>query len=590
MKFIVLLESAVFCAESGVVPENNMNHMPAREVPAGFYKAYQREATQCTLVPRLIAEDSRNHCKTMDEHWKAVAVISSSISSFYQRKVPFRLYHGATNSTQHRQVDPKRMVDTSGLNHVLRVDTKTKTCLVEPNVPMDELVDATLPYGLVPEVVMEFPGITVGGGFSGMSCRSPRALALFVESRLLMLTICVGTAGESSGFKFGFFENTVQWIEIVLPTGEVVNASPSDHSDLFYGAAGTFGTLGVTTLLELRLIEAKRYVDLTYHPVTSIKDALSTMKTVTQDETNDYVDGILYSKDRGVIVTGKLTEDRAKDTKVQQFSKAHNPWFFIHAFRSTRYTDEPVKTLTPVKDYLFRYDRGAFWVGIYAFRYFMTPFNRITRYLLDYFMHTRVMYHALHASGHATGSVIQDLLLPVDTVQTFIEFVSDEFGFWPLWLCPFTVDREISLHPRLPTNAAGEKERHFVNVGVWHPGLCRFEQFVILNRKIERKVRELGGVKWLYAQPYYTEDEFDEIYDREWYDALREKYHATYLPTVYDKVKVDLAVAKAHMEGEVPAGASWYTWLRIRLWNVWPVSGLYGVWKTVSERDYLLAK
>jgi len=103
----------------------------------------------------------------MDQHRQAVAAISAQVADFHQRKVHFRLYHGATNSTQHRAVDPKRMVNTSDLDHVLRVDRETMTCLAEPNVPMDRLVEATFPHGLLPQVVMEFPGITVGGGFSG---------------------------------------------------------------------------------------------------------------------------------------------------------------------------------------------------------------------------------------------------------------------------------------------------------------------------------------------------------------------------------------------------------------------------------------
>lgn len=40
---------------------------------------------------------------------------------------------------------------------------------------------------------------------------------------------------------------------------------------------------------------------------------------------------------------------------------------------------------------------------------------------------------------------------------------------------------------------------------------------------------------------YYTEEDFIWIYNREDYGALREKYHVTYLPTVYDKVMVDFA-------------------------------------------------
>lgn len=51
--------------------------------------------------------------------------------------------------------DPRKVVDTSSLKHVISVDLDRKTALVEPNVAMDELVAATLEYGLVPPVVME---------------------------------------------------------------------------------------------------------------------------------------------------------------------------------------------------------------------------------------------------------------------------------------------------------------------------------------------------------------------------------------------------------------------------------------------------
>jgi hypothetical protein len=64
------------------------------------------------------------------------------------------------------------MVDTSAMSHVLKIDTDRMTALVEPYVPMDSLVEATLQHGLIPPVVMEFPGITVGGGFAGTSGES----------------------------------------------------------------------------------------------------------------------------------------------------------------------------------------------------------------------------------------------------------------------------------------------------------------------------------------------------------------------------------------------------------------------------------
>lgn len=177
----------------------------------------------------------------MDAHDKAVAAVASRVRYFFGKKQPFRIYHGSTNSTRTSQRRRDNTVDTSSLNRVLDVNLSKKTALVEPNVPMDALVAATLKAGLVPLVVMEFPGITVGGGFSG-------------------------TSGESSSFRYGAFDTTINWIEIVLPNGEVTKASrtTNEKTDLFWGAASAFGTLGVITLLEVQLREAKPYVRLTY--------------------------------------------------------------------------------------------------------------------------------------------------------------------------------------------------------------------------------------------------------------------------------------------------------------------------------------
>lgn len=109
------------------------------------------------------------------------------------------------------------------------VDVEKKVALVESNVAMDTLIEATVPYDhLVAPVVMEFPGITAGGGFSG-------------------------TSDESSSFRYGFFDRIVNWIEMLHSSGEVVTTSSTDKPDLFWGIPSSFGTLGVINLLEIQL-------------------------------------------------------------------------------------------------------------------------------------------------------------------------------------------------------------------------------------------------------------------------------------------------------------------------------------------------
>ena len=50
---------------------------------------------------------------------------------------------------------------------IAQVDVGAMLMHVEPAVPMDELALQALAYGVVPQVVLEFPGITVGGALSG---------------------------------------------------------------------------------------------------------------------------------------------------------------------------------------------------------------------------------------------------------------------------------------------------------------------------------------------------------------------------------------------------------------------------------------
>jgi FAD/FMN-containing dehydrogenase len=494
----------------------------------------------------------------MDRHKAAVSKIASAVRAFYARNEPYRIFHGSTNSTRPRP--SSQVVDISALRNVLHVDPARRVALVEPNVPMDRLVEATLPHGLVPPVVMEFPGITAGGGFAG-------------------------TAGESSSFRHGFFDDTVNRVEMVLADGTIVeDVSPTTEKsgDLFRGAAGAVGTLGLTTLLEVRLMQAKKFVETRYRRTGSVAEAVEAVREEVRKGENDYVDGILFSKDHGVVVTGRLTDEKPEGVVPQTFSGPWDPWFYLHARDKTAAAAENAPVVVdyvPLGEYLFRYDRGGFWVGQAAFEYFkFVPFTRFFRWFLDDFLHTRMMYRALHGSGESARFVVQDVAMPFETTERFVDYTSSELGIWPLWLCPLKRRAPPTFHPftTLPEGVERkENDDMMLNVGVWGWGPSDPAEFVRKNRELEHKVRELGGMKWLYAHTYYSQDEFWPMYGgRGWYDALRQKYKAGTLPTVWDKVHVDpeaASSAKRH-------------WLKRRR----PLGGFYGIYKSIQSKDYML--
>lgn len=437
-------------------------------------------------------------------HRDKVKRIQEQIISFYEQKKPYRTFHGSTNSTRTQEYNKDSTIDTSFLNEVIEIDDDKKIAIVEPNVPMYKLVEATLGRGLIPGVLPEFPSITVGGAISGV-------------------------AGESSSFKYGVFAQICSDIEIITPDGELLKTSQKKNSDLFNMLKGAFGTLGVITKVTINLIPAKKYVNLTYLPVESFDEAIKTLSTETKKD-HDYVDGIMFSHKRGTIIVGKLSDECVGEKR--RYSRARDEWYYLDAEKNA---STQVTQTIPIKDYLFRYDRGAFWMGERAFKLFDVSFNRLTRFTYNPIMHTRKMYEALQVSGAGQQYLVQDLGLPLENAVEFLNFIDSKMMVYPIWLCPL---KPIEAGGGVPFQLDNMPTEMCINIGVWSDRIENYNKFLEMNRILEKKLMQLGGRKWFYAHAYYTQEEFWKIYDKDKYDKVRQKYNATHLPTVFDKVVV----------------------------------------------------
>ncbi len=443
----------------------------------------------------------------MESHQKLVKNIQAQIRYFYAHKQKVRIYHGASNSTRKPDFDPSRIIDTSGLSRVLEINTDEQYALVEPSVTMDQLVDTTVPYGLLPPVVTEFPGISVGGAVQG-------------------------GAAESSSFRWGGFHETALEYEIILGDGERLIVSRTKHPDLFWGAACTYGSLGVITMVKLTLVPVSKYVKLSYYRTDSLKAMLSQLDSCTLQSVN-FVDGILFEPRLGVVMSGEFADTPSGPTV--RFLGKKDPWFYLHARRLIK-TNDFYTEYIPIKDYLFRYDRGAFWMGRQAFRLFRIPFNRFTRRVLDSQMHTRQMYEWLHATNMSQRYIVQDCCMPSETVERLLRYIDQELHIYPLWLLPLKPSGE--LLDKFGLSFTGSEP--ITNVGIWgRTSPPTFDEFVTINRALETEVFQLGGRKTLYAHAYYPESEFWKLYDKSHYDKLRKKYRADAIfDNLYDKVTV----------------------------------------------------
>lgn len=74
----------------------------------------------------------------------------------------------------------------------------------------------------------------------------------------------------------------------------------------------------------------------------------------------------------------------------------------------------------PVFDYLFRYDRGAFWMGSLSMGQWWAPANRLGRWLWDGLSHTREQYKMMHVTGSYDTLVVQDIVFPWGRIGEFV--------------------------------------------------------------------------------------------------------------------------------------------------------------------------
>ena len=134
------------------------------------------------------------------------------------------------------------LIDVSKLNNILNIDVVDMNCSVEPGITFEHLCQETLKVGLLPLVIPEFKNITIGGAILGLGV-------------------------ESSSFRHGLFEDSVQSIDVVNEKGTIISCNSKESSDLFYGMFGSYGMFGVLVRCTVRLMPATSNVRVSYRTI-----------------------------------------------------------------------------------------------------------------------------------------------------------------------------------------------------------------------------------------------------------------------------------------------------------------------------------
>jgi len=367
---------------------------------------------------------------------------------------------------------------------------------VEAMTSFEDLVDGLLPLNLMPCVVPEFKGITVGGSLQGL-------------------------AAESTSFRYGFVHDCIVGIEVLLCDGTLIWCSETLNQDLFHALPGSFGTIGICTKVRMLCCKAEDFVLLKCNNFQTQRQAVNKMSQLqnlciqnsqspgankfkskkewrkidggfelvkvspahpTPEEESQFLEAIGFKDDEFVSIVGRFATKEEADKylgkvnlcnttnnsstpveeiirvdKISTCGRFGDLWFFNQVRNAVRSNKSYL--LIPIKDYLFRHDRGSFWMASYRIPQI---FGRFMGSLLDSTSMFRLA-NLLPWLFPKSSICLQDFMLPREMVVDFHDRIQEMLDLYPIWLLPM---RKIPTSKKSLFAAPDSIQSHLCNIGI----------------------------------------------------------------------------------------------------------------------------
>lgn len=424
-----------------------------------------------------------------------------------------RLQKSTSNLFRNNKAINSHKIDVKNFNQVIEIDPVALTAEIEGMTTFETIVAETLKFNCLPLVVPELKSITIGGALSGVGI-------------------------EASSFRYGFVHDGIIEFEVLTGDGKIaICNAENEHSDLFYAFPNSYGTLGYALKVKVKLIPALPFVELTYHHFKTPQLFFQQIEnwSLAQHKSGDisFIEGVIFNSNHFVISTAKFVDNVS----------------FISNYRYMQiyYKSIQQKTMDylTTKDFIWRWDPDWFWCSkIFGMQ------NRLLRFLFGKWTLKSTVYWQIMRFINKNWianyfyqrkklfqeTVIQDVLIPIEQCKKFYDFFTKNIDIMPIWICPYIAYNKARAYDFFPTKF----DQLYLDFGFWDSvpsnGIPGFH-----NRLIEHKVVELNGHKSLYSEAFYPEEEFWQIYNKHYYQILKQKYDPqNVFNNIYQKCVLEL--------------------------------------------------
>lgn len=372
-------------------------------------------------------------------------------------------------------------LDMRQMNRILAFDAQNKTITVEPGITWRKIQEHIDPKNLSVKIMQSYASFSVGGSLS------------------------VNVHGRYVGL--GPLASSVRTLKIVLADGTLKEASPTQNSDIFWGAIGGYGALGV-------IVEAS--LDLT--------DNVAVERVVKKMKIEDYV------------------EHFKKDIRDDKKAIFHNGDIYPPQYQNVvsitwAQTDKPVTVpdrLMPIKP--------NSWIGrAQLFGVSEIPFGKELRAkVLDpmTLRKSAIVWRNYEASYDVTSLepssrtkttyVLQEYFVPVEKFGEFAPKMASIFKKHKANILNVSIRHA---HKDPGSIMAWSREETFAFVVYYKQGTSTKAQEDVgkWTRELIDAVLAVNGTYYLPYQLHATQEQFDKAYPRaKELFALKKKYDPAY--------------------------------------------------------------
>ena len=179
-----------------------------------------------------------------------------------------------------------------------------------------------------------------------------------------LIIFCLGGGVESSSFKHGLFHESCRTVYILCGDGNIIRSNRGDeiYKDLYGSLPGSHGTLGTVLCAEVECMAAKPIVHVQIYPFQDETEAgLQMIQTLCANPNVDFVEALQYPSGLMAVMAASMVDGASDDSPIFHPDKQSEQWFYEYIESACQRKQRHVHI--SIKSYLFRYDRGAFWMA-----------------------------------------------------------------------------------------------------------------------------------------------------------------------------------------------------------------------------------